>query len=296
MLKGLRHQLDTTGPWWWPGNWRRRADLRARIVERTRVLLKLDQQVREAEEQESESLPGKQQRADKAWEVQRRQALERAAAAAQELRLREQGLLDDRMVDPPGYLLEALGPPPSDAASRQTWQAQALQLERARAAGLAIEGTVARAASSVAPPTLSGSDEDRAAARAWIDARDAAGWPVDFAVRGYAASGEPPYDLRSTEPTLRLDGMARSALEQNSPPDGHVRLYRGERATRVTNVPDGMQANQGGWFTSDLAMAQGYAQGGRLVAVDVPEHIAEQGKVTEQGRPSAGPRVEYLLP
>ena len=185
VLKGLRHQLDTTGPWWWPGNWRRRADLRARIVERTRVLLKLDQQVREAEEQESESLPGKQQRADKAWEVQRRQALERAAAAAQELRLREQGLLDDRMVDPPGYLLEALGPPPSDAASRQTWQAQALQLERARAAGLAIEGTAARAASSVAPPTLSGSDEDRAAAGAWIAARDAAGWPVDYAVRGY---------------------------------------------------------------------------------------------------------------
>ena len=72
--------------------------------------------------------------------------------------------------------------------------------------------------------------------------------------------------------------MARPALEQNGPPDGHVRLYRGERATRVTNIPEWMQANQGGWFTSDLAMAQGYAQGGRLVAVDVPEHIAEQWK------------------
>ncbi len=296
VLQGLRGQLAKSGPWWWPGTWRRRADLRARIAERARVVFKLQQRFTEADDRVLESLPGKQQAADKVWEMQRRQTLEQAAAAVQELQLREQGLLDDRVVDPPRYLLEALGPPPPGAASRQTWQAQALQLERARAAGLAIEGTAARAASSAAPPMLSGSDDDRATARAWIAARDAAGWPVDDAVRGYAASGEPPDDLRPTEPTLRFGGMARPALEENGPPAGYVRLYRGEQATTVTNIPEWMQANQGGWFTSDLAMAQGYTQGGRLVAVDVPEHIAEQWRVTEQGRPSAGPRVEYLLP
>jgi hypothetical protein len=57
-----------------------------------------------------------------------------------------------------------------------------------------------------------------------------------------------------------------------------------------------VQANQGGWFTSDLAMAQGYAQGGGLVTVDVPERLAERWKLTEQGRPKAGRRVENLLP
>src|SRR6266536_3959843 len=108
-LRGLWGQLAKTGPWWWPGTWRRRADLRARIAERARVVIKLQQRFDEADERVLESLPGKQQAADKAWEVQRRQVLEQAAAAAQELRLREQGLLDDRMVDPPGYLLEALG-------------------------------------------------------------------------------------------------------------------------------------------------------------------------------------------
>ena len=67
-------------------------------------------------------------------------------------------------------------------------------------------------------------------------------------------------------------------------------------ASHEPNLPEWVQANQGGWFASDLAMAQGYAQGGRLVAVDVPEHLAEQWKLTEQGRPKAGRRAEYLLP
>jgi hypothetical protein len=43
-------------------------------------------------------------------------------------------------------------------------------------------------------------------------------------------------------------------------------------------------------------MAQGYAQDGMLVAVDVPEHLAEQWKLTEQGCTKAGRRLEYLLP
>ena len=43
-------------------------------------------------------------------------------------------------------------------------------------------------------------------------------------------------------------------------------------------------------------MAQGYAQDGMLVAVDVPEHLAKRWKLTEQGRTKAGRPAEYLLP
>ncbi len=75
------------------------------------------------------------QTAEQARETQQRQVLERAVAALQELQLREEGLLDDRLVDPPGHLLQALGEPPADAAARQAWQPRALQLERARGCG-----------------------------------------------------------------------------------------------------------------------------------------------------------------
>jgi len=65
---------------------------------------------------------------------------------------------------------------------------------------VSINGAAAYAASSLAPPILSGSVEDRAVAHAWIAARDAAGWPVDPALRGYVGSGTPPDALHPVEP------------------------------------------------------------------------------------------------
>jgi hypothetical protein len=191
VLQGLRQQSGETGPWWRPSTWTQRANLNARIVERQRLVTELGKQLHHTQEKLAELLPASRV-AVHAWQAQQQLRLGRAVAAVQELQLREQGLLDDRVADPPNYLVETLGPPPPEEAGRQAWQAQALQLERARAAGLAIDGVAAWTAASVTPPTLSGREEDRAAAGAWIVARDRAGWPVDPPVRGYALGDGPP--------------------------------------------------------------------------------------------------------
>jgi len=207
VLHGLRRQLQETGPWWWPGSWGRRAELNARIQQRQQVVVGLGEQVRRAEEQVAARMVDLKTR-----QVYRDWLVGRAVAAVQELQLREQGLLDDREVDPPGHPLETLGSPPSDVAGRQAWKAQVLQLERTRAQGQAID-SAARAASGVAagvaPPALAASDQDRAGAGERIAARDAAGWPLDPAVRDHAVSGEPLDDLRPAEPPRRLDVMTR---------------------------------------------------------------------------------------
>jgi hypothetical protein len=112
------------------------------------VVSELDQRVKEANDRVLESLP-RTRAAEDAQQAWQRRVLERAAAAAQELRLREQGLFNDPVVDPPEHLLQALGPPPADLASWQIWWAEALQLERARAAGLTVEGVASPAVPSV---------------------------------------------------------------------------------------------------------------------------------------------------
>jgi hypothetical protein len=139
VLQGLERQLAAAEPRWWPGNWRRRAELRTRIARAARVVSDLDRRVKESEDRVLESLP-RTRTAEDAQQAWQRRVLERAAAAAQELRRREQGRFDDRVVDPPEHLLQALGPPRADLAGWQAWRAEALQLERARAAALTIEG------------------------------------------------------------------------------------------------------------------------------------------------------------
>jgi hypothetical protein len=77
--------------------------------------------------------------------------VERAAVAVEELGGREEGLLDDRVADPPEHLVEALGRVPSDVAGRQAWRAQALEVERVRAGKLGLEEVAARSAPDCAP-------------------------------------------------------------------------------------------------------------------------------------------------
>jgi hypothetical protein len=145
VLRGLRRELAEAGAWWWPANWARRADLRARVAARAELVAILDKRTSEAEERVSELRP-RAQEAQRAWQRRHRRVLERAAVSVEELRRREEGLLDDRVADPPEHLLEALGPVPSDMAGRQAWRAQALELERARAGKLGIEEVAARSA------------------------------------------------------------------------------------------------------------------------------------------------------
>jgi len=56
-LQGLRGQLQKAQPWWWPGTWRRRAELGSQIEQRLQVVVELNQRVRDADAQASASLP-----------------------------------------------------------------------------------------------------------------------------------------------------------------------------------------------------------------------------------------------
>ncbi|HZC98803.1 MAG TPA: hypothetical protein VFA46_00960, partial [Actinomycetes bacterium] len=127
VLQGLERQLAAAEPRWWPGNWRRRAELRTRIARAARVVSDLDRRVKEAEDRVLESLPRTRTAEDvqQAWQ---RRVLERAAAAAQELRQREQGRFDDRV----GGSSRPFAPGARAAASRP-----------GRLAGLAGRGTPA---------------------------------------------------------------------------------------------------------------------------------------------------------
>jgi hypothetical protein len=145
VLDGLRRELAEAGAWWWPANWARRADLRARVAVRAELVDVLEKRTSEAEERVSELRP-RAQEAQRAWERQHGRVLERAAVAVEELRGREEELLDDRVADPSEHLVEALGRVPSDVAGRQAWRAQALELERARAGKLGMEEVAARSA------------------------------------------------------------------------------------------------------------------------------------------------------
>jgi hypothetical protein len=138
VLEGLRRELAEAGAWWWPANWTRRADLRARVAAREQLVAVLDKHVGEAETRVS-GLQPQAEAAQRAWQEQHGRVLGRGAAAVNELRRREEGLLDDRVADPPEHLLEALGRVPSDAAGRQAWRAHALEFERARARSLGVE-------------------------------------------------------------------------------------------------------------------------------------------------------------
>src|SRR6266540_896156 len=51
VLQGLQRQLAEAGPWWRPGSWRRRADLKARIAARQQVLTRLSQHLHQTEPQ-----------------------------------------------------------------------------------------------------------------------------------------------------------------------------------------------------------------------------------------------------
>jgi hypothetical protein len=216
-LRGLRQHFDDAGPWWRPSTWRDRAHFRARITDQERVVHTLEELLHRTDKQLSQSLPARQA-ALRDWQARYDLTMGRAVAAIQEVQRREQGLLEERTVEPPADLVETLGPPPSDVAGRQTWQAQALQLERARASGgLHLTGEPASAAASVAPPAFSGTEADRESAAAWIVARDRAGWPVSPAVRGYAVDGSLPGNPPRTSRTVSSDGT-RITYPTGSPP------------------------------------------------------------------------------
>jgi hypothetical protein len=224
-LRGLRQQFDDAGPWWRPSTWRDRAHFRARITDQERVVHTLEELLQRTDKQLSQSLPARQA-ALRDWQARHDLTTGRAVAALQELQRREQGLLEERTVELPADLVDTLGPPPSDAAERQTWQAQALQIERAHASGgLYLTGELARAAASVAPPAFSGTETDREAAAAWIVARNRAGWPVSPAVRGYAVDGSLPGNPPHTSQTVSSDGT-RITHPTGSPPFAD-RLGRG---------------------------------------------------------------------
>jgi len=138
VLNGLRRELEAAGPWWWPGSWRRHGELRARIAQRAQVAERLRVQADRADAEFGRAV--RQHQADRAaWDATYGVVLSRGSAAVQELQRREDALLDDYLYDPPQHLLEAIGPPTRDRSGQRAWREQALQVERARAAGLALE-------------------------------------------------------------------------------------------------------------------------------------------------------------
>ncbi len=154
VLQGLQRQLAEAGPWWRPGSWRRRADLKARIAARQQVLTRLSQHLHQTERQVSELLPTRQA-ALETWAAEQRRVLDRAVAAVQELRRRERGLLDGHPFDPPE------------------------QPEPARAASLAADEIAPHTGSS----DDSGSTEERTDAHAQLATPDTARETVDPALR-----------------------------------------------------------------------------------------------------------------
>ncbi len=157
-LQGLQRQLAEAGPWWRPGNWRRRADLKARIAARQQVLTRLSQHLHQTERQLSELLPTRQA-ALEAWAAKQRRVLDRAVAAVQELQRRERGLLDGHPFDLPA------------------------QLEPTRTAGLAADEIVPDTGSGDASPAPTGSTEERTDAHAQLATPDTARESVGLALR-----------------------------------------------------------------------------------------------------------------
>jgi 2-polyprenyl-6-methoxyphenol hydroxylase-like FAD-dependent oxidoreductase len=170
VLQGLQRQLAEAGPWWRPGSWGRRSNLKARIAERQQVLIRLSQHLRQTKGQVSELLPTRQA-ALETWAAQQRQILDRAVAAVQELQRRESGPLDGHLFDP------------------------SEQLEHTRAAGLAVDEIVPRTGSSDGSPTPTNSTEEPSEARVQIASLDAARESVDLALRRRVASAGMNDDL-----------------------------------------------------------------------------------------------------
>jgi len=83
VLKGLRRELEQAGPWWWPGNRRRRADLQARIAERAELVDELGAEVAQAEVHLGRGV--KQQQAERAaWDASHGAVISRGVAAVDE--------------------------------------------------------------------------------------------------------------------------------------------------------------------------------------------------------------------
>jgi hypothetical protein len=132
-LQGLRQELETADPRWWPGGRQRRQDLQTRITERLRVVDQLDTEVDQADAAVRRATR-RHEATREAWDASHAAVTGRGIAAIHELQQREDRLLDAYLRDPPERLLEAIGPAPRDPAGRQVWQEQARQLERARVA------------------------------------------------------------------------------------------------------------------------------------------------------------------
>jgi hypothetical protein len=136
VLRGLEEELKEAGPRWWPGTWRHRADLHARIATRSQVVQRLDAEV--AQTDAAAGRVARQARATReAWDASHAAVIDRAAVAVDELQRREDLLLDGYLRDPPQHLLEAIGAPPPAPADQQAWRERARQVERAYAAGVA---------------------------------------------------------------------------------------------------------------------------------------------------------------
>jgi hypothetical protein len=130
-LKGLRRDLRQAGPWWWPGSWRRRGDLGRRITQREQLVERLGGRLDQAEAALRRAIQ-QQTVSNQVWDTIHGVTISRGAVAVQELQRREDELLDDYLRDPPGHLLQAIGPPPAEQADRQAWRDQVRHTERAR--------------------------------------------------------------------------------------------------------------------------------------------------------------------
>ncbi len=167
VLKGLRRELETTGPRWWPGTRQRRKELQRRIAERAQVLEQLDTEIDRADDALRHATS--QYKADRdVWDASHGAVVSRGIAAVHELQRREDELLDGYLRDPPKDLLEAIGAPPPDTDGRQAWQEQARQVERARVGGGALElaapTNISRDEPNPARDLRPGGDEGSAAA------------------------------------------------------------------------------------------------------------------------------------
>jgi len=107
-----------------------------RIDDQQRVVTDLDTRFRQAQETVTNLWAARE--ADRATRrTNRSRLVGRGVAAVRELQRREHGRLDDRVADPPTYLLAVLGQPPTDRGDQQAWREAAVRLERDRAAGFA---------------------------------------------------------------------------------------------------------------------------------------------------------------
>jgi hypothetical protein len=90
---------------------RGRAELHARIAERTQVVERLDLEVSKADAHLGR-VAREEQATRETWEASHAAVLDRGAAAVHELQRREAELLDSYLQDTPQHLLEVIGSPP----------------------------------------------------------------------------------------------------------------------------------------------------------------------------------------